>query len=161
MRNRLFSGIILLGVTSAAAQSPDSSKKIYGIRQNWGGVPLSRSIYPEIRGLLTNFKWQDIEPSNNTWNWQQLDSVMMSRDCNTPFQLMIFTKDYAPDWLFTTAGVPKVIEYNSNNDSVGFSPYFADPNYKFYFERMIDSVAIHVKAYPGRVKKYLFTIWMI
>jgi hypothetical protein len=69
----------------------DSSKKIYGIRQNWGGVPLSRSIYPEIRGLLTNFKWQDIEPSNNTWNWQQLDSVMMSRDCNTPFQLMIFT----------------------------------------------------------------------
>jgi len=80
---------------------------------------------------------------------------MMSRDSNTPFQLMIFTKDYVPDWLFTTAGVPKVIEYNSNNDSVGFSPYFADPNYKFYFERMIDSVAIHVKAYPGRVKKYL------
>ncbi|HYK47935.1 MAG TPA: T9SS type A sorting domain-containing protein [Parafilimonas sp.] len=156
MRNQLLLAIVLLGVTTAvAAQNADSTTKLYGVRQSWGGIPLTRSQYPEIHGLVGNFKWKDIEPFPNVWNWQQLDSDIASHEAGLPFQLMIFTKDNAPDWLYTTGGVPKVIEYNSTNDSIGISPYYPDPNYKFFFKRMIDTVAKHVKAWPANLKLYL------
>src|SRR5262249_15457307 len=155
MKNTLLLGVLLLAATALSAQSTGSTDNIYGTRQNWGGSPLNKADYPEIYGLLYNFKWRDLEPQPNVWNWTALDAEMMKHDGTMPFQLMIFTKEEAPDWLFTTGSVPKVVEYNSKNDSVGYAPYWADPNYKFYFERMIDSVANHVKSYPDRVKKYL------
>jgi len=56
-------------------------------------------------------------------------------------------------FLYTKVGVPKVTEYNSKNDSVGFSPYYADPKYKFYFERMNRHRGEPYKGFPGERKK--------
>jgi hypothetical protein len=148
---------LLLGIfclQNAVAQNIDSTQ-LYGLRETWGIDQLSHSVYPGIRGSVQNYKWEDIEPSNNVWKWKSLDSEIMNTEVGLPITLMIFTKEESPDWLYTKAGVPKVIEYNSKNDSVGFSPYYPDPTYKFYFERMIDSVANHIKAFPDNIKKWL------
>jgi hypothetical protein len=128
----------------------------YGIWQTYGDS--SVSSIPQVRGRLLNFKWKDIETSNNVWNWTNFDKSLKKKATGLPAMLMIFTKENSPDWLYTSAGVPKVIEKNSNGDSVGFAPYFPDSLYKFYFKRMIDSVANHIAVYPVSVRNSIVGI---
>ncbi|CAN5233648.1 hypothetical protein BH11BAC6_BH11BAC6_15570 [soil metagenome] len=122
-----------------------------GIWQTFG-APMSLIQYPELRGRLSNFRWKDIELSDNNWSWAAFDSDLTSRTADgAPVTFMIYTKEDAPDWIYDK-GVPKVTEKDSKGNVVGYSPYFADPLYKSLFQRMIQKVHAHIETLPANVR---------
>lgn len=150
----LLAFFLLLLTLKINAQLADTSHNLYGIRQTFqGDVP--ERFFPLLRGHVCNYKWKDLEVTDNVWNWQSFDKFIDSNLGNVPLMLMMFTKESSPNWLYTEKGVPRVIEYDKYADSIGFAPYFPNPAYKYYFERMIDSVANHLKAYPYYKRKYI------
>ena len=124
----------------------------------YAGTTLSKTDHPIINGRLSNLRWADIEPSPNVWNWEELDSDFNSRAADSlPFIFMIYTKEDAPDWIFSN-GVPKVIETDNLGNVTGYSPYYADADYKTYFKRMITAVSQHVKTLPANVRKQIIAV---
>lgn len=122
----------------------------FGIRQTYGSI-LDKNSYKFLVGKVTNYKWKDIEIADNVWDWTAFDAYIKKRVAdNLPTLIMIFTKGNSPGWLYTTGNVPKVIEYKFSDltDSVDFSPYWWDSRYRYYFERMVNTVADHLKNSP-------------
>ena len=139
------------------AQTPDSLHYNYGIWQTFG-EPLSKDTYKEIRGRLCNFSWKDIEPQNNVWNWTAFDNDLISRTSDMlPVIFMVYTEEDAPEWLYSN-GVPKVAQKDANGNLLSYAPYYADPEYKTFFKRMITKVREHVETLPESVRKYIIAV---
>lgn len=154
---RIFPVILFFVSICASAQVTDSIHYNYGIWQTFGS-PISRQSYPEIKGRLCNFRWADLETSPNVWDWSDFDYQLSIRaQDSTPIIFMVYTKEDAPDWLFTN-GVPKVMEYDVNGQISGYSPYYADPEYKTYFKRMISTVRQHVETLPTNVRMQIVAV---
>ncbi len=129
----------------------------YGIWQT-AGRNLSVSDYPDIRGRLLNFKWKDLEPRNNSWDWKNFDSELASStEGNIPVIFMVFTKEDAPEWLYNN-GVEKVTETDNKGKVTGHSPYYADPDYKKFFKRMIMKVRQHVETLQPAVRNNIIGV---
>src|SRR4051794_29214415 len=140
--------IIVLCSFKANAQL---SLQDYGIWQAFGN-PFSVSQYPEVRGRLCNFYWKDLETSPGVWYWKDFDNALTSRTQDgLPVIFMVYTKQNAPDWLYSH-GVPKVTETDSKGNTIGYSPYYADPDYKSYFKKMITKVHQHIETLPASVR---------
>lgn len=137
--------------------SPATSQSVNDIFSNSGiwsdyGKPLSASTYPEFKGRLVNVSWSDIETSPNVWNWTIFDEDISSHVADSmPVIFMVYTRMDAPQWLFSN-GVPKVNETNESGLVVGYSPYYLDPDYNFYFKRMITKVREHVETFESSVR---------
>jgi hypothetical protein len=160
-RNYLFTALLSLLcaiATDANAQTIDTSTYNAGIWQYMSN-PLSKQDQPEVQGRLTkSFRWADIEPSPNVWNWVNFDSVLTdAADDGLPIIFLVFTKQDAPDWLFTN-GVPKVIEKDDAGNVTGYAPYYADTAYNRYFKRMISTVSQHVATLPDAVRKQIIAV---
>lgn len=109
--------------------------------------------YPEVNGNIDNISWREIETAPDVWNWAAFDSdVTAHANDSLPFVFMVFTKEDAPDWLFTN-GVPKVIEKDALGNVTGYAPYYADPEYKFFFKRMITKVRQHIETLPTYIRQ--------
>jgi hypothetical protein len=123
----------------------------YGIWQAFGN-PFPASQYPEVRGRLCNFRWKDLETSPGVWYWKDFDNDLTSRTQDgLPVIFMVYTKEDAPDWLYSN-GVPKVTETDNKGNVTGYSPYYADPDYKSYFKKMISKVHQHIESLPASVR---------
>src|ERR1051326_3369058 len=136
MKNHLLSFLMalcyLLFSSSSYSQITDTNNYNYGIWQTFGD-PLNRATHPEVRGRLCNFRWADIEPSPNVWNWVEFDSDLTARAKDTlPIIFMVYTEEDAPDWLYSN-GVPKVSQKDDQGNIIASSPYYADSTYKMYF----------------------------
>src|SRR5438105_5719007 len=154
MRNLLLNllGILCLYPICSTAQVTDTTNYNPGIWQAFGD-PLPADFYSEVRGRLCNFRWADIEPAPNVWDWSRFDSDLAVRAKDLlPIIFMVYTEQDAPDWLYTN-GVTKVIETDALGNETGHSPYYADPEYKTYFKRMIATVHQHVETLPTAVRK--------
>lgn len=139
------------------AQSVDSNFYNYGIWQTFGD-PISRSASPELNGRLCNFSWKNIEPQNNVWDWTAFDSDLTVRAQDTlPIIFMVYTEEDAPDWLYTN-GVPKVAQKDANGNVVAYAPYYMDPDYKYFFERMISTVRQHLDSLPSNVRNKIIAV---
>lgn len=160
MKNQLIClcvGILSFCTVPALSQVADLSKSNYGIWQTFGD-PLSLSVNPEVRGRLCNFRWAELEPSNNQWEWKQFDSNLAVRAKDgLPIIFMVYTKEDAPEWIYSN-GVPKVSEKDRKGDVIGFAPYFADSDYKTYFKRMITTVRKHVETLPDSVRSKIIAV---
>lgn len=116
------------------------------------GEPISIILNPEIKGRLYNYTWKELELSPGVWDWRTFDADLTSRTKDgLPVIFMIFTKEDAPDWLFTN-GVPKVTEKDSRGTVTGYAPYYADADYKSYFKKMITAVRQHIEKLPSAVR---------
>src|SRR6266487_2744341 len=157
MRNRLLKLLVVILYLSplfTIAQVTDTTHYNYGIWQAFGD-PLTANTHPELQGRLYNFRWKDLETSPNVWNWVQFDSDLALRAKDSlPIIFMVYTKDDAPDWLYTN-GVPKVIETDDAGNIIGYSPFYSDPVYKTYFKRMITTVRQHIESLPNSVRKQI------
>ncbi|HRI20515.1 MAG TPA: hypothetical protein PLA68_06155, partial [Panacibacter sp.] len=80
-------------------------------------------------------------------------TLAVSANSDVPFIYMVYTKENAPEWLYTN-GVPKVDERDSSGNITGHAPYYANPTYKFYFKRMIATVRQHVESLPASVRSH-------
>ena len=123
MKNKLlFSAILLLGILYDASSQIDTAILKFGTWQSFSG-PLNKQTYPEIRGRLCNFYWQDIEPAPDVWSWTDFDNELSIRTADSlPVIFLIYTKEDAPDWLFQN-GVPKVNEKDASGVVTGYWPY--------------------------------------
>lgn len=160
MKNRLvyFATVVFcLCCVFASAQVNLNNQKTYGIWQ-WLSSPLSKKVFPEIRGRMYNPRWADIEPSPNVWDWTSFDNEIQSRvNDSLPFIFKVYTKEDAPMWLYSN-GVPKVLEKDNAGIVTGWAPYYADSDYKYYFERMITSVRKHIETYPPYIRNYIIGV---
>ena len=111
-----------------------------------------------MRGRLCNFRWKDIEPSPNVWDWAQFDNDLAVRAADSlPIIFMVYTEEDAPAWLYTN-GVPKVAMKDKKGNIVGYTPYYADPEYKDYFKTMISTVRQHVETLPAYVRNHIISV---
>jgi len=114
---------------------------------------------PELRGRLCNVAWKSIEPEPGVYTWDALDTVLYRTGADSlPLIFMVYTKEDAPDWLFTTGNVPRVVERNEVGDSVGYAPYYLDENYRNYFKNMITRVRLHMDSLPWNVREWIIGV---
>lgn len=160
MKNRLANtalAIFCLTCSVVQAQVDLNNVKNYGVWQ-WLSAPLSVKTFPEIRGRMYNAFWKDIEPSPNAWDWTLFDNEIKSRIADSlPFIFKVYTKEDAPMWLYSN-GVPKVIERDNAGFQTGWAPYYMDPDYKFYFKRMVTAVRQHIESYPLSTRKFIIGV---
>ena len=136
---------------NAKAQTSDANPGVW----QYFGTPASD---PLINGRLLNFTWAEIEPSNNIWDWTGFDKGLSDgvKD-GLPVIFMVYTKQDAPQWIYS-AGVPKVTETDSRGKVIGYSPYFADPDYKSYFKRMIQKVHAHLETLSPSIRNLIIGV---
>ena len=157
MKNHLATCFLFICVISARAQTTDTTHYNYGIWQTFS-KPVSKIVTPELQGRLCNFRWADLEIAPNVWNWVQFDEDLRSRAKDSlPVIFMVYTKEDAPDWLFTN-GVPKVIERDTDGNVTGYAPYYSNAIYKKYFKRMITTVHQHVETFPDSVRSRIIGV---
>lgn len=143
-------GLCSLFCLRAQAQT-DTTHYKYGIWQSFGD-PLSTNQYPQVQGRLSNFRWADIQPTKDTWDWTEFDSDLTSKAKDgLPVIFLVYTKQDAPDWIYSN-GVPKVTETDDKGNVTGYAPYYEDPDYKTYFKNMITKVHEHVESLPANVR---------
>lgn len=129
----------------------------YGIWQTFGD-PMSPSTYPEIQGRLCNFRWADLEPQKDVWDWTAFDSELTKRaNDGLPIIFMVYTKQDAPEWIYNN-GVPKVTEKDDKGNAVGYAPYYMDADYKLYFKDMIKKVHQHIETLPANVREEVIAV---
>lgn len=120
--------------------------------------PANVTQYPQIEGRLYNYAWKDIEPKNNEWSWDFFDSDLANRVKDSlPVIFMIYTYDEAPEWLYSN-GVPAVPVTDDSGVLLNTVPYFQDPDYIFYFKRMITEVRKHVDSLPYAIRKWIIGV---
>lgn len=153
----LLTGILCFLCFTARSQSTDLVNSSYGIWQTFGD-PVTLATTPELHGRLCNFRWADIEPAPNTWDWTQFDSDLAARAADSlPIIFMVYTEEDAPEWIYSN-GVPKVAMKDPRGNIVGYAPYYADQDYKDYFERMISTVRAHIDSLPNYVRTHIVAV---
>lgn len=143
-------------VISARAQTAQQVFSNSGIWGDYGEVVNSAAY--SLKGRLVNIPWRDIETSPNVWNWKVFDAdITQHIDGDRPVIFMVYTGMNAPDWLFTN-GVPKVTETDGKGKTTGYSPYYLNADYNFYFKRMITKVREHVQAMNSSVRNKIAAV---
>jgi hypothetical protein len=150
--------IYLFAFSVANGQSLNSVSPAAGIWADYGKV-VSAQTYPEQRGRLVNINWSDIETSDNNWSWDAFDSDVNQHIADSmPIIILVYTGPNAPDWVYTSGGVPKVNATDATGNIVAYSPYYLDSNYNNYFKRMISNVRQHIQSYPSAIRNLIIGI---
>ncbi|MFZ1800156.1 MAG: T9SS type A sorting domain-containing protein [Chitinophagaceae bacterium] len=119
----------------------------------------NKSTSPELKGRLCSIQWKQIEQDQGIFTWDALDTVLYQTAFDSlPLIFMVYTKEDAPDWLYTTGEVPKVIERNEKGDSTGYAPYYLDTNYREYFKEMVVRVKEHIDSLPWNIRQWIIGV---
>lgn len=160
MKNLLIAGFAamlcmpLRSTAQTAPQVPDN----FGIWETFTTFN-NKSLSPELKGRLCNVLWKQIETVHGVFTWDALDTVLYrTANDSLPLTFMVYTKQDAPDWLYTTGNVPKVIERNDKGDSIGYAPYYMDTNYRAYFNDMVIRVKDHVDSLPWNIRQWIIGV---
>ena len=87
---------------------------------------------PEVRGVLFTAGWHGVQPSPDTWDWDNFDKQVRDlAELGLGIGLRFYTGKSAPHWLYEV-GVPEVKLEGNSEDSW---PYYPDPIYKEYYYR--------------------------
>jgi len=152
MRNSLLILILLIAITpshSAFADKPDWC----GVWDAWGNGKYDTTTFPFLKGSMVHIRWEQIEPSNNSFNWSLLNSQLNTAAGKG---LYIMIKVYiggkgrrAPAWLFEN-GVPKV-------EGTTF-PYYPDEDFKTYYKRLITKVSTHIETLSQDIRGKIISV---
>ena len=160
MKNRVLqfiAAMLLFATIDAKSQSVKELFSNSGVWADYAG-PLSAVTYPDFKGRLVNINWSDIEVKPDVWDWKEFDDDINQRVAdNMPVIFMVYTRTAAPQWLYSN-GVPKVDETNESGVVTGYSPYYLDEDYNFYFKRMITKVREHVQTLPPSVRNNIIGV---
>jgi hypothetical protein len=142
-------------VPTRTPEQPDqliSGKPDYpGIWGIWGkGV--SAEGKPWLKGHVVTTGWEDIELSDNQFDWTKLDTkINKIAGQGLYVMVLVYTGSKNPEWIYST-GVPRVQSDNKGGSS--FAYYLNDANgdgdgddvgeFRYYFKRMIAEVAQHL-----------------
>jgi hypothetical protein len=134
--------------TNAQALSKPDYPGIWGI---WGSG-VSAEDKPWLKGHVIAIGWQDIETADGQFDWDKLDSkIDKAAEQGLYVMVLVYTGSKNPEWLYSV-GVPRVASNNKGKTSYAY--YLNDNNgdgdgddvgeFRYYFKRMIASVAQHL-----------------
>src|ERR1051326_1029841 len=87
--------LLCTGWLHGNGQIIDTSTYNSGIWQ-YTGIAIPKFQQPEMMGRLANFRWADLEPQPNKWDWTELDSELTAKAADSlPIIFMVYTKQDA------------------------------------------------------------------
>src|SRR2546423_3426534 len=164
-------GALILSFCSAHdnnANSPPSSyndtthnvtagNKIWGV---WGGGNISSEemlSYPFFRGWYIVYKWKQLEPQKDYFDWNYFDNQMkFGADHNLSIGFMVWVGPHSPDWLYAN-GVPQVS--TTTKGKLNNFPFYLNATYKERYYNMLKQVANHLSTLPVDVRNKI-VMWM-
>ncbi|MCL5744615.1 MAG: beta-galactosidase [Acidobacteria bacterium] len=145
------------------AQSKAGGEKPFGIWCAAGQdtVALKKQA-PFLKGVFATFKWSDLEPANNRFDWKMFESTLASyADAGLYMLLMVWVGPHSPEWIYS-AGVPMVKTTQTLNPrgQPHFTtfPFYLNETYKGYYHRMIREVAKRIDQLPPSVRSRIICI---
>lgn len=146
--------LVLVFCQEILSQKPEWAG-VWGI---WGGEKYSNSTYPWYKGTKVSSTWKQIQPGRNTFVFTNLDNQITAAVNNGLYVgfMVYISPDFAPEWLYTEAGVPKVVTTNGDTH-----PYYFNDTFKSEFKRMITAVADHIDTYPANVREKIVLVQAI
>lgn len=122
---------------------------VWGI---WGGEKVSTEGRPWFKGVVVTTNWESVEPERGRFDWSKFDQDVMSvTDKGLNVMLLVYHGCKCPEWIYSEAGVPKVLT-DEPNESQRIHPYYLDPAFRPLLVNLIQKTAEHVQAYPPEVR---------
>ena len=107
------------------------------------------------KGMVVDFHWSEIEPTEGVFDWQQFDAQMkQAADLGLYCCVGISVGPMSPLWLYEK-GIPKVMTVGHRVRSGPF-PYYLDSNHIKYYHRLIEEFGRHVRSLPAAQTKKVF-----
>jgi len=105
--------------------------------------------YPFLKGLTFDAGWEEVETEPGQCDWSDLDRAARKAYEHDRFMyISINAGPDAPQWVYEQ-GVPKVTtDDEKHRGKWRHYPYYLNPKYKFFFFRMIRSLAEHLDGLP-------------
>lgn len=163
-------GLLLVFINVKAQDVfPENAWGVY--TWGWYSPQVINSIKtPHVKGVPIVLKWVDLEPENGKFEFDKLVRSKLEQlekdDYYTTLMVWVAfsTKEvsptdttwaFTPPWLFQS-GVP-LVEFRPTINPLGdtltrYFPYYLDPNYKFYFYRMLEELGKYVLNLPENLK---------
>jgi Bacterial Ig-like domain len=145
------------GSAPVAAQTspPPNNRPDYVGTWGYHASTIDATGRPWYKGNWESTNWSDLEPSNNTYNWQTFDAaVNAAYSRGLYFMPMIAGGHQAPSWLYNN-GVPR---YHTLFSGASDFPYYLDPEYQTFFKRMLRNVRDHILSYPAEKRNKIVGI---
>jgi hypothetical protein len=112
------------------------------------------------KGWLQMVRWAEIEPQNGVFDFTEFDKNLTLATAKG-YEMVIMVEIVkgkgnftTPEWVYDE-GVPRV-EYHGGGDEPengnGDAPYYLDPKFQFFFQRLIRTVAAHMKQLSTQQK---------
>ena len=114
--------------------------------------------YPFLKGFSFNQSWADVERQPGTYDWSGLDRAMENALKRNQFvYLSLGVGPEAPEWIYSH-GVPVVKTEGALEKHLQkwrCYPYYLDPEYKTYFQRLITEFGNHIRSYPKEKQEHI------
>jgi hypothetical protein len=129
-----------VGVSEEPPVTSDGGKPSWvGTWGIWGG---HKYKLPWLKGSVISCSWDDIESSENTYDFSCLDTKIAQAVANDQDVIFkVYIGDTQPNWIWAT--VPLV-----ETDSGRESPYYLDTEFKKYVKRLWAMLLKHVTELP-------------
>lgn len=120
-------------------------------RPDWAGLWVNtgnqssvdfQGLQSEIAGEAGRLSWDDLEPTQGTFNFSKLEMVLKrAKEYNYYHYFVLWTGPNAPSWIYTT--VPKVTTNEGKS-----APYYLDADYKLYVTKLFSAMAEYLATLP-------------
>lgn len=152
------------GVDVKASASETDKRDIYGVWWRGGDdAAAMKKAHPWVKGVFVAFKWSNLEPANNKFDWNYFDRTLATyANAGLYVQFMVWVGPDSPDWIYTN-GVPLVrTSVTLNPHGVPHKwkqyPFYLNDSYKKFYHRMIREVANHLDTLPASVREKIICI---
>ena len=121
-----------------------------GFYSNSRNEPIDTQQFPFIKGMADRIKWQDVQPSENQYDWSKMDKNIRSAvKGRYYYYFVLWTGPHSPQWIYEK-GVPLV---NTVGGPISEFPYYLSPIYIKYFHQFIDKLAEHIASLSEAERK--------
>lgn len=144
-------GLLIITITTSRAQRPEWAG-VWGI---WGGWDISNQTYPWYKGVNIHMRWFDIEPQKDNYTFKGLsDKISTAFNNGLYIGIKIYiSPDYAPEWLYSEVGVPKVIDTQGK-----VHPWYFNEKFKDEFKQLIIKVSEQIDTYPPDIRNKIISV---
>jgi hypothetical protein len=158
--------LICSAVESVNAQSskyfPDDCWGVYSWA-GWKPETVSRESHPLIKGAPMILKWNDLEPEEGQFRFEEkIGQKLKLADENGFYTfLMVWVAPNAPRWLYEN-GVPEV-KMTPTINPLGKPrnwtfQYYLDDDYIYYYHRMLSEFGAYIMSLPENLRKRVLFI---
>lgn len=160
MKNKIIITLLLV-LCFAASNSQDLFRKDVWGTYTWGSPwedgNFTKESYPLVKGAPIVLKWENLEPENGKFLFDELlgDKLRQADENDFYTMLTVWVGPMSPKWIYDN-GVPE-LEMEKTINPFGRVrtwnfPYYLDEDYKRLFFRMIDNLGEYIMELPKNLR---------